>query len=155
MCLNFNEIVIIYLLILSYSETEIEREIEKLRGRLLQEGFQAAMIDPSSWDSHQVAAATEKKNEKFRAAFGISSEYVGGSAFDDTLKALKAEEAAAKKEEEENKYVSFPTSASHFQFPYFMLLLLIESRRSFYYSRQRANERERRAAVTRGAISMG
>ena len=62
------------------------------------------MIDPSSWDSHQLAAATEKKNEKFRSAFGISSDYVGGSAFDDTLKAMKAEEAAAKKEEGENKY---------------------------------------------------
>ena len=86
-----------------YSESEIEREVEKLRGKLLQEGFQAAMVDPSSWNSHQVAAATEKKNDKFRAAFGISTDYVSGSAFDDTMKALKAEEAAAKRQEEKEK----------------------------------------------------
>ena len=86
-----------------YSEAEIEHEVEKLRGRLLQEGFQTAMADPSSWNTHQVAAASEKKNEKFRAAFGISADYVSGSAFDETQKALKAEEAAAKKQEMEEK----------------------------------------------------
>lgn len=64
------------------------------------------MANPSSWNTHQVAAATEKKNENFRAAFGISSDYVSGSAFDETQKALKAEAAAAKRQEMEERYES-------------------------------------------------
>ena len=51
---------------------------------------------PGSWDTHHIAAATERKNEKFRQAFGISKDYVGGSAFDIGHKAMKA----AQREEE-------------------------------------------------------
>lgn len=70
----------------------------------MQEGFQAAS-KALCLDSHELAAASEQKNEKFRAAFGISKDYVSGSAFDETRQAQKAEEAAAKRQERNEKYV--------------------------------------------------
>lgn len=52
-------------------------------------------------DSHHLAVETEKRNENIRKAFGISENYVGGSAFDFLAQQEKAAEKKAKREEEE------------------------------------------------------
>ena len=69
--------------------------MDSLRSKLRQETAQD-VGGPGAWDTHHIAAAAEKKNEKFRQAFGISKDYVGGSAFDAGHKAMKA----AQREEE-------------------------------------------------------
>ncbi|GCB80961.1 hypothetical protein scyTo_0021304 [Scyliorhinus torazame] len=46
-------------------------------------------------ETHQLAEANEKKNERLRAAFGISDSYVDGSSFDPKR---RAQEAVAKSE---------------------------------------------------------
>ena len=51
-------------------------------------------------DSHQIAEASQKKNQELRAAFGIRDDYVEGSAFDIGQQAAKAAKARAEKEEE-------------------------------------------------------
>ena len=38
-------------------------------------------IDPYASDSHQMAEASEAKKRQLRSAFGISEDYVEGSAF--------------------------------------------------------------------------
>ena len=65
--------------------------------RLLSEGYKD--MTTSSVDSHHMAVVNEKKNEKFRNAFGISKEYQGGSAFDPNRQAMKAAEREAKRQE--------------------------------------------------------
>lgn len=85
--------------LIRYPDDEIEGEVEALRQRLLAEGYQD--LSTSSVDSHHMAVVNEKKNEKFRNAFGISKEYMGGSAFDPNRQAEKAAERQAKREERE------------------------------------------------------
>ena len=46
-----------------------------------------------------MAAVNEKKNELFRNAFGISQDYIRGSAFDPNRQASKAAEREAKRME--------------------------------------------------------
>lgn len=82
-----------------YPEDEIEGEVEALRQRLLSEGYKD--LSTSVVDSHHMAVVNEKKNEKFRNAFGISKEYMGGSAFDPNRQAEKVAERKAKREERE------------------------------------------------------
>lgn len=40
-------------------------------------------------ETHQLAEANERKNERLRAAFGISEGYVDGSSFDPARRAPK------------------------------------------------------------------
>ena len=80
-----------------YPEEEIEREVEALRESLLADGYKD--LTTSAVDSHHMAIVNEQKNEKFRNAFGISKEYMGGSAFDPTRQAEKAAEREAKRQE--------------------------------------------------------
>lgn len=72
--------------------------MELLRGKLLSDGYKSI---PGMIDSHHLAAETEKRNENIRKAFGISKDYVGGSAFDFLQQQEKATERRAKKDEEE------------------------------------------------------
>ena len=52
-------------------------------------------------DSHHLAVETEKRNESIRQAFGISKDYVSGSAFDFLQQQEKAAERKAAREERE------------------------------------------------------
>ncbi|GCC42415.1 hypothetical protein chiPu_0026036, partial [Chiloscyllium punctatum] len=45
-------------------------------------------------ETHQLAEANERKNERLRAAFGISDSYVDGSSFDPKRRAQEAAEKA-------------------------------------------------------------
>ncbi len=59
--------------------------MSSLRAELKGEGYQAGRLRGDGGDSsHQVAEATQKKNAQLKAAFGISENYVEGSAFDVT-----------------------------------------------------------------------
>ncbi len=75
----------------------MEREVDTLRESLLAEGYKD--LTTSSVDSHHMAAVNEQKNEKFRNAFGISQEYIGGSSFDANRQAIKAAERETKRVE--------------------------------------------------------
>ena len=72
--------------------------MESLRQKLLADGYQAL---PGMMDSHHLAVEMEKRNESIREAFGISKDYVGGSAFDFLEQQAKVAERKAKREEEE------------------------------------------------------
>lgn len=43
-------------------------------------------------ETHQLAELNEKKNERLRAAFGISDSYVDGSSFDPQRRAREAKQ---------------------------------------------------------------
>lgn len=80
-----------------YPEEEIDKEVDGLRDSLLAEGYKD--LSTSTMDSHHMAIVNEEKNEKFRNAFGISKDYMGGSAFDPDRQAAKAAEREAKRQE--------------------------------------------------------
>ena len=73
--------------------------MDLLRADLLSKGYKD--MSTSSVDSHHLASLNDKKNEKFRAAFGISQEYIGGSSFDIVHQTMKAAEREAKRQEKE------------------------------------------------------
>lgn len=50
-----------------------------------------------------MAEANEKKNERLRAAFGISDSYVDGSSFDPNRRAKEAATAAVAKQQQEQQ----------------------------------------------------
>ena len=72
----------LFLCVPRYAEDEIEDQVSALREELKGEGYQAGPLRGDGGDSHNVAEATQKKNEQLRAAFGIKEDYVEGSAFD-------------------------------------------------------------------------
>lgn len=67
----------------SYTEEEIEQKVAERRAELTNTGYNSGSYRSSGGggDSHQMAEATQKKNEQLRAAFGIRADYVDGSAF--------------------------------------------------------------------------
>ena len=73
--------------------------MSQLREELLKEGYQANPYGGSG-DTHQMAEASQRKNQELRAAFGIRDDYVEGSAFDVGQQAAKAARARAERERE-------------------------------------------------------
>ena len=72
-----------------------------LRAELTKTGYDGGGSYRSSGgggDSHQMAEAAQKKNEQLRAAFGIRSDYVDGSAF--AFGAMKAAREEEKQQQE-------------------------------------------------------
>ncbi|XP_029819524.1 serine/arginine repetitive matrix protein 2-like, partial [Manacus vitellinus] len=67
-----------------YSGEEIEAKVATFRTMLLEkdEGPGDPEQKPTVTETHQLAEANERKNERLRAAFGISDSYVDGSSFD-------------------------------------------------------------------------
>lgn len=65
---------------------------------MLSDGYKAL---PGMMDSHHLAVETEKRNESIRKAFGISKDYVSGSAFDFLQQQEKAAERKAERAEKE------------------------------------------------------
>ncbi|XP_065511380.1 serine/arginine repetitive matrix protein 2 [Caloenas nicobarica] len=73
-----------------YTESEIQEKVSTFRTMLLERDV--ALADPADpkpavTETHQLAEANEKKNERLRAAFGISDAYVDGSSFDPARRA--------------------------------------------------------------------
>lgn len=102
----------VWLISFSYcrcNEEDIEKEVELLRGKLLSEGYKAF---PGMGDSHHLAVEMEKRNESIRKAFGISKDYVCGSAFDIAQQAVRAAERKAKREEREAEKEQFKNETS-------------------------------------------
>lgn len=83
-----------------YSASEISSQVSELREELKKEGYQPVPHGGGVGDSHQVAEATQRKNQQLRAAFGIRDDYVEGSAFDVGQQAAKAALAKAEREKE-------------------------------------------------------
>ncbi|KAM6914443.1 uncharacterized protein PEZ65_014826 isoform 2-T2 [Lycodopsis pacificus] len=66
-----------------YSAEEIEEKVNTFR-MMLQEKEEPAPVTsdrPTATETHALAAANQQKNDRLRAAFGISSDYVDGSSF--------------------------------------------------------------------------
>lgn len=87
-----------------YSQEDVDREVEVLRGKLLSDGYHD-LTNPNTQDSHFLAIINEKKNERFRSAFNISKDYVSGSAFNDEYRANKMAEGKEKKMKEKEQEV--------------------------------------------------
>ncbi|XP_015678832.1 serine/arginine repetitive matrix protein 2-like [Protobothrops mucrosquamatus] len=91
-----------------YGEGEIQEKVATFRMLLLEkdvavvkEGEQQQKS--SITETHQLAEASEKKNERLRAAFGISDSYVDGSSFDPNRRAKEAATAAVAKQQQEQQ----------------------------------------------------
>ena len=84
-----------------YSESEINSQVLELRAELKKEGYHSVPHGGGAGDTHQMAEATQRKNQQLRAAFGISDDYVEGSAFDIGQQAAKAAQREKEREEAE------------------------------------------------------
>ncbi|KAJ7313864.1 hypothetical protein JRQ81_005625 [Phrynocephalus forsythii] len=107
-----------------YGEGEIQEKVATFRMMLLEkdiavvkEGEQPQK--PTVTETHQLAEANEKKNERLRAAFGISDNYVDGSSFDPNRRAKEAAvaAAAAKQQQEQQKQYSLVKESSSSRSP--------------------------------------
>ncbi|KAM5127003.1 serine/arginine repetitive matrix protein 2, partial [Mantella aurantiaca] len=68
-----------------YGEVEIQEKVATFRLMLQEKDVTAnkeeEKLKANVSETHQLAEANEKKNEKLRAAFGISDSYIDGSSF--------------------------------------------------------------------------
>lgn len=62
----------------SYNDKEIEEEVSALRTSLSQK---SRTVDHTASGTHLLAEASEAKKQQLKNAFGISENYVEGSAF--------------------------------------------------------------------------
>ncbi|ELT98755.1 hypothetical protein CAPTEDRAFT_176903 [Capitella teleta] len=92
-----------------YTDEEIDRKVSTFRKMLMEkEGVSEKLVDrdssgrPIVKNSHQVAEASQAKNDALRAALGISEYFVEGSSFDPNRKAK--EESARALEMAQKKY---------------------------------------------------
>uniref|UniRef100_A0ACB8EVC9 Uncharacterized protein n=1 Tax=Sphaerodactylus townsendi TaxID=933632 RepID=A0ACB8EVC9_9SAUR len=108
-----------------YGEGEIQEKVATFRMMLLEkdvavvkEGEQQQKPTGVT-ETHQLAEANEKKNERLRAAFGISDNYVDGSSFDPNRRAKEAASAAAaaKQQQEQKKQYSLVRESSSSRSP--------------------------------------
>ncbi|OAC98853.1 hypothetical protein MUCCIDRAFT_123979, partial [Mucor lusitanicus CBS 277.49] len=88
-------------------EAAIEEKVQELRDQLMADIEKQVQDDSKNfkeYETHQLAAAKEKANEKMKRALRIKKEYVEGAAFDRDLQAQLKEEKKARREQElENK----------------------------------------------------
>ena len=85
-------------------EAEIDRSCDELRQRLLSQlpsSLPSSSSGGRAGETHAAAVQKEQENAALKAALGIPSEYVGGSAFDRELQEKKKAERIAKREAEE------------------------------------------------------
>lgn len=73
-----------------YTESEIEQRVSELREELRKKGYQFDPQGGETGNSHQMAEASQRKDQELRAAFGIRDDYVEGSAFNIGQQAVKA-----------------------------------------------------------------
>ncbi|TNN34243.1 Serine/arginine repetitive matrix protein 2 [Liparis tanakae] len=95
-----------------YSAEEIEEKVNSFRMMLQeqQEPAAAAADRPTATETHALAAANQQKNDRLRAAFGISSDYVDGSSFHadrkEREKEKKEQDRLEKERQQQQKYTS-------------------------------------------------
>lgn len=83
-----------------YEEQQIQEKVATFRLMLLEKDVNAGGKEetpgqrPAVTETHQLAELNEKKNERLRAAFGISDSYVDGSSFDPQRRAREAKQTA-------------------------------------------------------------
>ncbi|EPY84838.1 serine/arginine repetitive matrix 2 [Camelus ferus] len=83
-----------------YEEQQIQEKVATFRLMLLEKDVNPGGKEetpgqrPSVTETHQLAELNEKKNERLRAAFGISDSYVDGSSFDPQRRAREAKQPA-------------------------------------------------------------
>ena len=93
--------VLILVLFSRHSEADIAKQVNEMRSRLMEEGRANVPLRSTPWETHQLAEASERKNQQLRAAFGIRDDYVDGSSFDVLNQADKTAQAKAKAEKEQ------------------------------------------------------
>ncbi|MEJ1287469.1 hypothetical protein NN561_018488 [Cricetulus griseus] len=82
-----------------YEEQQIQEKVATFRLMLLEKDVNPGGKEetpgqrPMVTETHQLAELNEKKNERLRAAFGISDSYVDGSSFDPQRRAREAKQA--------------------------------------------------------------
>lgn len=83
-----------------YEEQQIQEKVATFRLMLLEKDVNPGGKEetpgqrPVVTETHQLAELNEKKNERLRAAFGISDSYVDGSSFDPQRRAREAKQPA-------------------------------------------------------------
>lgn len=83
-----------------YEEQQIQEKVATFRLMLLEKDVNPGGKEetpgqrPVVTETHQLAELNEKKNERLRAAFGISDSYVDGSSFDPQRRAREAKQTA-------------------------------------------------------------
>ncbi|XP_072607398.1 uncharacterized protein [Vulpes vulpes] len=83
-----------------YEEQQIQEKVATFRLMLLEKDVNPGGKEetpgqrPAVTETHQLAELNEKKNERLRAAFGISDSYVDGSSFDPQRRAREAKQPA-------------------------------------------------------------
>ncbi|KAM5198571.1 serine/arginine repetitive matrix protein 2 isoform 10-T13 [Hipposideros larvatus] len=81
-----------------YEEQQIQEKVATFRLMLLEKDVNPGGKEetpgqrPAVTETHQLAELNEKKNERLRAAFGISDSYVDGSSFDPQRRAREAKQ---------------------------------------------------------------
>lgn len=84
-------------------EDEIEKKVAELRERLTRTALpgpgERARGSIKPHETHELAAAKERENERMARAFGIGANHSEGAAFDRQLQAQKAAERKAEREE--------------------------------------------------------
>uniref|UniRef100_A0A7S4B554 CWF21 domain-containing protein n=1 Tax=Chrysotila carterae TaxID=13221 RepID=A0A7S4B554_CHRCT len=87
------------------NEADIEKRVAEMRRKLLdklpKEPTKSSSDVKRTGETHADAAAKEQENYALKDALGISSAYVGGSAFDRELQEKKRQERLAEKAAEE------------------------------------------------------
>ncbi|XP_010601871.1 serine/arginine repetitive matrix protein 2 isoform X8 [Fukomys damarensis] len=82
-----------------YEEQQIQEKVATFRLMLLEKDVNPGGKEetpgqrPAVTETHQLAELNEKKNERLRAAFGISDSYVDGSSFDPQRRARESKPA--------------------------------------------------------------
>jgi len=83
------------------AETEIDAKVEETRRTLMAKLGDAPKPTGRTGETHTDAAMKQRENAQLKDALGISSSYVGGSAFDRELQEQQKAEKAAKREAED------------------------------------------------------
>ncbi|CAG5994583.1 unnamed protein product, partial [Menidia menidia] len=92
-----------------YSVEEIEEKVSSFR-MMLQEKEEpppASGQKTSVTETHALAAANQQKNDRLRAAFGISSDYVDGSSFSADRKEKEKERREQERQERERQQLKY------------------------------------------------
>eukprot|EP00953_Heterococcus_sp_UTEX-ZZ885_P038288 19656-Heterococcus_DN1.PRE.4 len=90
-----------------YTDAEIEAKVTAVRAELEDRVPNEAAFAYSTKNTHVAAANKEIENAKMRSAFGLSSDYAEGEAFDEAAQARRKVERAAAREvrKEEQKEI--------------------------------------------------
>lgn len=90
-----------------YTDLEIEEKVNELKSQLSKPDRQqvpASRKSHASTDSHEILMRKEVENQKLKNAFGITSNFVEGEAFDPEIQEQKKKERALGREERNRQF---------------------------------------------------